>query len=119
MSGQQYIQTGNDMSEATNNALRLCQIRTGQDNGTCVLEKRFTLLEDVLTMTPDAYPFKEYACVVSEYVNQGYIISRSWVGLGATTEAAKNAALAKCASKAGIQCFITKCVNADYDKRNM
>jgi hypothetical protein len=119
MSGQEYAQTGIDMGEATNNAIRLCNVRTGQDNGTCVLVKRFTLLEDVLTMTPDAYPFKEYACVVSEYVNPGVFISRSWVGLGSTTEAAKSAALAKCASKGGIECYITKCVNADYDKGNM
>lgn len=118
-SGQQFIQTGATEAEAIRNALDLCNARTSSsgNGGTCTLAGR--PIRNGMGTRVGGEPAASWACLIQErtFISEGN--DRSWIGVGATPQAARAAAEAKCASKAGINCQVVSCFNADTDKNEI
>jgi hypothetical protein len=117
-SGQQFIQTGATVSDAIRNALELCNARTSATgNGGCTLVGR--PIRNGMGTRVGGEPAASWACLIQENINMDMATERSWIGVGATPQAARAAAEDKCALQAGINCQIKTCFNADTDKNEI
>lgn len=113
--GQEFIQTGATIADAIRNALELCNARTSPSgNGGCALKG--AVVKNGMGTRVNGDAAASWACVISENIPGFEGTNRSWIGLGATPQAARKAAEDKCASKAGIHCQVQSCFNADTDK---
>ena len=115
--GKEYVQTGSTVIEAIQRAQELCQIRAGGIQALCVLKTQFAVQLSPRLPNSGSIQSKSHACFAREFTNPAaFNNDRTWVGIGKTPSEARRAAEDKCQSKGGVDCRVTVCTNADYDK---